>query len=107
MRSSEAQTAMLHGKKLSKAKVQFARGEEVWSFTLDADEFIFRGLKLPQTETYERIGKFQERMVLLETFRQCFFHLYGEFVAERNNRTAWKKTKEAMRQWVTDRTALT
>lgn len=103
MRSAEAKTALLSGKKLKKAKLQFVRGEEVWAFTFDADEFIFRSLKLPQTETFDRIGKFQERMVLLETFRESFFHLFREFVKERNDSTAWKETKANMRKWVTDR----
>lgn len=103
MLSAEARTALLSGKKLNKAKVQFVRGEEAWAFTFDADEFVFRSLKLPQTETYDRVGKFQERMVLLDTFRQCFFFLFRDFVKERNNAATWKKTKEAMRQWVAER----
>ena len=103
MLSAEARTALLSGKKLSKAKVQFVRGEEVWAFTFDADEFVFRSLKLPQTETFDRVGKFQERMVLLETFRQSFFFLFREFVKERNNSSEWKKTKDAMRAWVAER----
>jgi len=103
MLSAEARTALISGKKLKKAKVQFARGEEVWAFTFDADEFVFRSLKLPQTETFDRVGKFQERMVMLETFRQSFFHLYQEFVKERDSSKEWKETKEAMRSWVADR----
>ncbi|NNJ71092.1 MAG: recombination-associated protein RdgC, partial [Kiritimatiellales bacterium] len=105
MLSAEARTALLSGKKLKKAKVQFARGEEVWAFTFDADEFIFRNLKLPQTEAFDRVGKFQERMVLLELFRQSFFHLYSEFVKERNASKTWKETKQAMRKWVAERPA--
>lgn len=103
MLSAEAKTSLLSGKKLKKAKVQFVRGEEAWAFTFDADEFVFRSLKLPQTETFDRVGKFQERMVLLETFREIFFHLFGEFVKERDAAKDWKDTKAAMRQWVADR----
>jgi hypothetical protein len=105
MLSAEARTALLSGKKLKKAKLKFVRGEEEWSFTFDADEFIFRSLKLPQTETYDRVGKFQERMVLLETLRESLFHLFREFVKERNSSAAWKETKAAMRKWVADRPA--
>ncbi len=103
MLSAEARTALLSGKKLKKAKVQFVRGEEAWAFTFDADEFVFRSLKLPQTESFDRVSKFQERMVLLEVFRQSFFHLFREFAKERDDSAAWKKTKEAMRQWVAER----
>lgn len=105
MLSAEARTALVSGKKLKKAKLQFVRGEEVWAFTFDADEFVFRSLKLPQTETFDRVGKFQERMVLLETFRKSFFHLYEAFVKERNDSREWKETKDAMRKWVADRPA--
>jgi hypothetical protein len=103
MLSSEARTALLSGKKLKKAKVQFVRGEEAWAFTFDADEFIFRSLKLPQSENFDRIGKFQERMMLLDTFRKTFFHLYCEFAKERNASSSWAKTKEQMRTWVAER----
>ncbi len=103
MLSPETKSTLLSGKKLKKAKLQFVRGEEAWAFTFDADEFVFRSLKLPQTETFDRIGKFQERMVLLETFREMFFHLYGEFVKERDSSKEWKETKAAMRKWVADR----
>lgn len=105
MLSAEARTALLSGKKLSKAKVQFARGEESWAFTFDADAFIIRNLRLPQTESFDRTGKFQERMVLLETFRQALFHLFTEFAKERNNTAQWSKTKAAMRRWVDERPA--
>lgn len=105
MISAEARTALLSGKKLKKAKVQFARGEEVWSFTFDADEFIFRSLKLPQTESFQTEARFQERMVLLEIFRQTFFHLYRSYVKERCDDAQWKKTKEAMRNWINERPA--
>ena len=103
MLSPETKTALLSGKKLKKAKIQFVRGEEAWAFTFDADDFVFRSLKLPQTETFDRVGKFQERMVLLETFRQMFFHLFREFVKERDASKDWKETKVAMRKWVADR----
>ena len=103
MLSAEARTALLSGKKLKKAKVQFVRGEEAWAFTFDADEFVFRSLKLPQTETFDRVGKFQERMVLLETFRESFFHLFREFVKERNDSKQWSETKFNMRKWVAER----
>ena len=103
MLSAEARAALLSGKKLKKAKVQFARGEEAWSFTFDADGFVFRNLKLPQTEAYDRAGKFQERMVLLDTFRRIVFHLYCCFARERNPPEAWKDTKAAMRKWVAER----
>jgi hypothetical protein len=101
--SAVARTALLNGKKLKKAKLQFSRGEESWSVQLDADEFIFRSLKLPPTETFDRVGKFQERMILLDAFRQIFFHLYHTFIKERSNPEIWETTKQAMRKWGAER----
>lgn len=103
MLSPETKTALISGKKLKKAKIQFVRGDEAWACTFDADDFVFRSLKLPQTETIERIGKFQERMILLETFRKMFFFLFCDFIKERNDASAWKETKLAMQKWVADR----
>jgi len=101
--SAEAQTALRAGKKLKKAKLHFARGEEIWEFTLDADDFVFRSLKLPPTESYDRIGRFQERMVLLDTFRSIFFHLFEQFCKERSDASRWEETKKTMREWVSNR----
>jgi hypothetical protein len=105
MLGAETRTALLGGKKLNRAKIQFVRGEETWVFTFDADEFIFRNLKLPRTETFDRFGKFQERMALLETFRCTFFHLFRTFVRERSSTESWQETKTAMRRWVGGRPA--
>lgn len=100
---AETRTALLSGKKLKKAKLTFARGEEVWTFTFDADEFVFRSLKLPQTEAFDRVNKFQERMIYLDTFRKAFFHLYQQFLSQRKSAEEWKETKTAMRRWVNER----
>jgi len=105
--SAETRAALFSGKKLSKAKLTFARGEELWSFELDADEFVFRGMKLPQTEAFDRITKFQERMIFLDTFRQVFFHLFRQFLRLRNSSSDWEETKSAMRRWVKERPATT
>jgi hypothetical protein len=103
MLSTEARTALLSGKKLNRASVRFVRGNEAWAFTFDADAFVFRNLKLPQTEAFDRVGKFQERMVLLEIFRSTFFHLFRAFIKERTAPESWQETKTAMRRWAAER----
>ncbi len=45
--ASEAKTALLGGKKVQRARVILAIGEEPWSANVDAETFVMRGIKLP------------------------------------------------------------
>ncbi|MBC8205868.1 MAG: recombination-associated protein RdgC [Kiritimatiellales bacterium] len=105
MVSAETRAALLSGKKLRRAKLTLARGEEIWNCTLDADEFIFRGLKLPKTEAYDVLGKFTERMEFLETFRIAFGELYKQFVEQRDSDAARENLRTEMREWIRTRPA--
>lgn len=105
MVSAETRAALLSGKKLRRAKLTLARGEEIWNCTLDADEFIFRGLKLPKTEAYDVLGKFTERMEFLEVFRVAFGELYKQFVETRDDAAALETLREEMREWIRSRPA--
>lgn len=75
--SAEARSAMIVGKKLRSAKLQLVReqGEE-WCCTVDASQFVFRGLRLPEGDSMDPIDVFQERMANLDIFRQVFFELF-------------------------------
>ncbi len=101
--SAEAKTALLSGKKLRKAKLMLACGNDAWTVTLDADEFIFRGLKLPKGDELEPVSKFQERMLAIETFRDAFLDLYDRFIDERTDPSTWAKTRNDVRKWVANR----
>ena len=57
--SVEAKIALLGGKKLRRAKLRLARGQETWQTTLEADQFIFRSLKLPEGEKLDPVSRFQ------------------------------------------------
>ena len=103
MLSAETRAALLSGKKLRRAKLTLARGEELWTVTLDADEFTFRGLKLPKTEAIDAEGRFAERMELIDTFRQAFFGMYGTFVKLRDDEAARKGLTEEMKAWMASR----
>jgi hypothetical protein len=103
--SVEAKIALLGGKKLRKARLLLARGKETWQVTLDADQFIFRGLKLPEGEKLDPISRFQERMTSLSTFTTAFLEIYDRFLKERTDEKAWEKTKKSIQQWVSERTA--
>ncbi len=99
LNSQEAGTALLCGKKLKRAKVVLAQGDDVFSATLDAD-FAFRGLKLPKGEQTEAPGKFEERMLFIETFWSAWLALYDRFLDLRADPKRWPATLAALREWV-------
>ena len=99
--ASETKAALVAGKTLKSARITFARGEEVWSFVLDADTFTFKGMKLPVVESFDQVGKFQERTVYLEAFRSIFFDLYYSYLMERTNN--WDLVSNEIKHWVQDR----
>ena len=103
--SSEAKTALLSGKKLKRARLTLARGDMTWAVNVDADEFVMRGLKLPKGEAVDPIGRFQERMLALDSFRDIFLGLYDRFLAERTTPETWQATQSEIHEWVTARKA--
>jgi DNA recombination-dependent growth factor C len=106
MVSAETRAALLSGKKLRRAKLTLARSdEEQWIFTLDADEFIIRSLKLPKTEAIDAEGRFQERMEMLDVFRLAFLGLYETFVKLRDDTSACKTLTGEMKAWMAARPA--
>jgi hypothetical protein len=99
LNSREAGTALLCGKKLKRAKVVIAHGDEVYSATLDAD-FAFRSLKLPKAEHADPVGKLHERLLLIEPYRAAWLSMYARFLDLRTDPKQWSKTLDAMRQWI-------
>jgi len=97
--SREAATALLCGKKLKRAKVVIGQSDNVFSATLDAD-FAFRSLKLPKGDQQDPIGRFQERMLFIETFWSAWLSLYDRFLELRTDSKRWPQTLDAMKQWI-------
>ena len=100
--SPEAQTALLAGKKLRSAKLTIGRGDEFWSFGLDADNFVFRSLKVPDGEALERVSKFEERVNFFDVFQKAFYTLYKKFLEEFNPENRAESEKK-VQEWVTSR----
>lgn len=90
-------------KKRRKAQLTLARGDETWRVTLDAHEFIFRSLKLPDIERLDPGSRFQERMEKMRQFREIFAGLYRLFVEEGSDVKTWDQTKRKIRGWVAER----
>ena len=103
--SIEAKTCLLSGKKLKEAKITFALDEQnAWSFGFEADEFLIRGLKLPQGEgQLDAISRFQERMIFLEQWREIFLDLFGAFLRARTDGKKWKGATAEIREWIQGR----
>ncbi len=99
LNSREAGTALFCGKKLKRAKVVIAQNDDVFSATMDSD-FAFRGLKLPKGEQTEDGGKFEERMLFIETFWTTWLALFDRFLDLRTDPKQWPETLSAMRQWI-------
>ena len=103
--SAEAKTALTSGKKLKRAKVTFARGEDVWTFTLDADEFVCRGVQLPKGENLDLASRFQDRVLAMETLRQVISGFYNRFLDERLDAKEWEAVRADIHKWVSTRKA--
>jgi hypothetical protein len=103
--SAEAKIALLSGKKLRKARLLLARGEDTWQVSLDAESFTFRSLKLPEGEKLEPISRFQERMTSLTTFTTAFLEIFDRFMKERTTGKTWENTRADIHRWVSERTA--
>ena len=103
--SSEAKIALLSGKKLRRARLLIARGSETWQTTLDADQFTFRGMKLPEGEKLDPISRFEERMRLLKTFTDAFLGMYTQFLKERMLPDTWLQVQKKIHGWVAGRTS--
>ena len=102
--SAEAEASLRAGRKLKRACLTLARFDETWSTTLDADEFTFRSLRLPDTESFQPEARFQERIELLNNFRGMFMEIYDAFLEERGDAARWKATQGEIHEWVKDRT---
>ena len=104
--SAEAQTALLSGKKLRRAKLLLARADEAWSCSFDAETFVFRALKLPEPkEMLDPASRFQERILKIGVFRDLFFSLFDRFLHERCDAKKWDATLNEIHQWVAGRSA--
>ncbi len=101
--SAEARSAMMVGKKLRSAKLVLARGKgEEWSCTMDASQFVFRGLRLPEGDSMDPVDVFIERMANLDIFRQVIFELFRLYLTIVTDDKKRAEYQTAAKQWVQD-----
>lgn len=102
--SAEAKAALMVGKKLKSAKFVIARDQnQEWSCTLDANEFIFRSLKLPEGEAMDPNGIFEERMTNLFIFHSVFFGLFEKFLKEMTDPEKRGDYQKKAMEWIENR----
>jgi hypothetical protein len=103
--SVEAKTALMAGKKLRQARLTVARAKQTWTATVSAEDFVLRSVKLPKGEAVDPTGRFQERMLALETLRDAFLRLYDLFLGDRLDPSRWTRIQQDIHAWVKRRTA--
>lgn len=82
-RCVEAWTALLAGKKLSKARIQFAQGERSWSTLLKGDGLSASATKLPDPEVEAGDDLVLARLTDLEDGFALLDAMFAEFLAFR------------------------
>ena len=86
------------------AEIRALDEQMAWSFGFEADQFLIRGLKLPQGEgQLDAISRFQERMIFLDQWREIFLDLFGAFLQARTDSKKWKKATADIREWIQGR----
>ena len=97
--SAEAQSALLTGKKLQRAKCSLVRDDEVWEFTLDATNFGFRSMRLPDIDEMEPHSQFQERVKYLNMFQRAFFRLFKLYLDTIGDSSRYNALVPKMQDW--------
>jgi len=98
--SAEAHYAVKSGKKLTGAKIYIGRGDETWSFNFDADNFIFKSVKLPDGEAMDKVSRLEERAENMALMSNTIMHLYKIFLDEI---TGDKMNRSALQDWLDNR----
>lgn len=102
--ATEAKSALMAGKKLKKAKLTIARGDEVWSCSFDGIGWVMGSLKLPKSEDkLDASSAFEQRIVSIGTFIGAIEAAFGKFLVMRFDDDKWRVERDGIRQWVADR----
>ena len=103
--SAEAQTALIGGKKLRRARLTLSAPPRTWTATFDAAQFVFRGLKVTEPEErVDAVSLFQNRMSELGAFYRVMGGLVTRFARQRADADEWPKTRARIHAWTAKRT---
>ena len=96
----EAQTALMQGKKLKKAKIRLAREDGEWVATLDGDTFTISGLAIPNQGKLPFEELMMLRMAMAGEFESVVSELFEGFMELRLDEKQWAKEIKAIQSWV-------
>ncbi len=100
--SIEARGGIGAGRTVREAELRLSRGEREWRFTLMADTFDLRGVKLPALLTEEEDDRFLERISLLEELDGLIKDAFAEFLRDRLRPVWTRSVIPALRDWVAE-----
>ena len=99
--SAEAKAGLSVGKKLRQAKLSLGRSrQEVWTVTVDADNFVFRSLKVPPGEALDPGSAFEERMTNLYVFHTVLTELFKYFLTQLTDTSKVADIQKSGKRWV-------
>ncbi len=102
-RLGEARFSLTRGKKVTQVSLRLLRGDDEWSFTLDAAWLNLSGLKVPkvmQDAREDAEGLFYERMFLIEQPVAVVNALFEEFIRLRVSPEWDQDELPALVEWI-------
>ncbi|MDF1663885.1 MAG: hypothetical protein P1V97_19095 [Planctomycetota bacterium] len=96
----EAACALAAGMTVRRAKVNAAREDRAWTFTLDAESLDLRSLKVPAAEAEDPLEQLTERLESAEELREAIEELYTQFIGLRCSEQWDAMETERIRDWV-------
>ena len=102
LRAAEAKAALNVGKRLKKAKFTLCRADEIWSGAIDADNFTFGSLSLPEGEEIDAESVFSERMQNMFIFQGIMREYFRKF-ADSVRSAGWVETEKKIQKWASER----
>lgn len=94
----EVLSALRQGKKLIRTKLIFTAMEDTWQFTLDAETFDVRGVKLPVPAMSDIEKYFEMRLEALARLNLFIDEMFEGFLSLRLNPDEWKAEAAAWKK---------
>ncbi len=104
--SSELQAALNVGKKLKQAKLIFGKGDDIWEFTFESENFAYKSMRLPQGEKLDKESAFQERMINMGIIDDAMKYLFAQYIDQVKDAEKYKVLQDKIKTWLNDRVKL-
>ena len=98
--ANEARVALQTGKKVASTTLLLDVGERHFEVAIEAETFMFRGVKLPTVLNPGDSEHLDERLALLDELEAVVDGLYVAFARQRLDKDTWPAVREAMHRWV-------